>query len=182
MNIPKELFAGDSATWEDDETEDILGGAIDSTWTMKYVIAGSTAVTLTATANGLGWRTSISKTQTETLGAGEFYWQAYAETGTRRETLGRGRITIRQAAVSGASGKTQAQQDLEAVQAAMRAMISGGAVAEYTIGGRSLRKIDMADLIMLEARLKNQVAAEKKAESIANGLGNPSNIFVRFNK
>ena len=181
MNIPKELFAGDSATWQDDPTVDRLGGAIDSTWTLKYVISFPTAVTLTATANGTGWSTDISKAQTGVT-AGDYYWQAYAETGTRRETIGRGRLTIKPAAGTGISGKTQAQQDLDAVQTAMRAIISGGAVAEYTIGGRSLRKLPMSDLIMLEAKLKAEVAAEKKAESIANGFGNPSNVFIRFRK
>jgi len=180
MNIPKQLFAGDSATWLDDPTTDALGGAIDSTWTLKYVISfPTTAVTLTATASGSGWSTTISKTNTAVT-AGDYYWQAYAETGSRRETIGSGILTIKAAAAHDVSGKSQAQQDLDAVQLAMRTMISGGAVAEYTIGGRSLRKIPMTDLIVLESKLKSIVAKEKKAESIANGLGNPSNVFVRF--
>lgn len=179
MNIPKELIAGDSATWLDDPTTDAAGGAINSTWTLKYVISFGTAVTLTATANGTGWTTTLSKTDSA-VAAGDYYWQAYAETGSRRETLGTGRIKIKAAAGSAVTGKSQIQQDLEAVQLAMRTMISGGAVAEYTIGGRSLRKISMTDLIALESKLKAELMREKKAENIANGLGNPSNVFVRF--
>lgn len=181
MKIPSEIFAGDSATWLDDPTTDALGGAIDSTWTLKYVISFGTAVTLTATASGSGWTTTISKAQTG-VAAGDYYWQAYAETGSRRETIGQGSIKIRAAAGNAISGKSQAQQDLDAVQLAMRTMISGGAVAEYSIGGRSLRKIPMADLIVLEGKLKSEVAQEKKAENVKNGLGNPSNVFVRFNR
>ncbi len=182
MNILKEIFAGDSATWDDLPTTDNLGESIDSSnWTLKYVISGAAGLTLTGVTQGSGWRTTITKAETATLGAGNFYWQAYAEfSTTKRVTLGSGRILIRPAAGTAVSGKSQAKQDLEAVQAAVRAMLSGGAVAEYSIGNRSLRKIPIADLLVLESSLKRQVAAEDKAEKIANGLGNPSNIFVRF--
>jgi hypothetical protein len=183
MKIPKELYAGDSAKWDDDPTVDRLGNSIDSVaWTLKYVIAGATALTLTAAPKGSGWETSIAKADTTSLGAGDYFWQAYAESGADRITIGTGRITIKAAAGNNITGKSQIQQDLEAVQAAIRSIISGGAVAEYTIAGRSLRKIPMADLIMLESRLQAKLAAEKKAERIANGLGDPSNIYVRFRK
>jgi hypothetical protein len=39
----------------------------------------------------------------------------------------------------------------------------------------------MAELLQLEGKLKADVAREKQAEMIANGLGNPRNMFVRFN-
>jgi hypothetical protein len=58
--------------------------------------------------------------------------------------------------------------------------VSGGAVAEYTIGTRRLKKMDMADLVMLESRLKAMVMREQKAALIANGLGNPTSLYVRF--
>jgi hypothetical protein len=66
------------------------------------------------------------------------------------------------------------------VQAAIRSMISGGAVAEYTIGSRRLKKMEMADLITLESKLKAEVKREQAASMAANGLGNPHNLFVRF--
>ena len=66
------------------------------------------------------------------------------------------------------------------MQAAIRAIISGGAVAEYTIGSRRLKKMEMTDLLMLESSLKAEVKREQKASLIANGLGNPHNLFVRF--
>ena len=77
-------------------------------------------------------------------------------------------------------GRSQAQQDLDAVQAAIRAIVSGGVVKEYTIGNRSLKKYDMKDLLELESKLKAEVKREQMADLIANGLGNPHNLFVRF--
>jgi hypothetical protein len=182
MKIPSELYAGDSATWLDDATADRLGNSIDSSWTLKYVISGAAALTLTASANGSGWSTSITKAQSTALGAGDFYWQAYVEKASERQTLGSGTIKVKPAAGNSISGKSQTQTDLEAIEAAIRSIISGGAVAEYTIGGRSLRKLPMSDLILLKDRLTARLMAEKKAERIANGLGNPSNIYVRFKR
>jgi len=77
-------------------------------------------------------------------------------------------------------GRTQAEQDLAAVQASIRALINGGAVKQYSIGNRSLTKYDLKDLIMLESQLKAQVKREQAAQLAANGLGNPHNLFVRF--
>ena len=188
MKIPSEITAGDSISWIDDPTSDNLGNPIDSSsWTLKYDFRQKdvTNLTVTAVAYGSGWKTTLSKTQSAAYAGGTLYFQAYAESGSDRVTLGSGSVTIKKN-ISTATNldefRSQAEQDLEAVQAAMRAMISGGAVAEYTIGNRSLRKIPMADLLVMESQLKAQVAREKKAESIKNGLGNPHNVFVRFGR
>ena len=51
---------------------------------------------------------------------------------------------------------------------------------EYTIGNRHLRKMSMTDLLELESRLKARVYREQLQQDMANGLGNPRNLFVRF--
>jgi hypothetical protein len=137
---------------------------------------------VTADADGDGWSSSLTSANTTTLAAGDHYWQAYATKDSRRETLGSGRLRIKPAAGSGVSGKSQDRQDLEAVQAAIRAIIDGGAVQEYTIAGRSLRKMEVQDLIALENRLRVRVYREEKREQLEQGLPNPSNIYVRFKK
>jgi hypothetical protein len=60
--------------------------------------------------------------------------------------------------------------------------MAGGAVQEYRIGTRSLKRYELADLLALESKLKADVARENKAAMIANGLGNPHNLFVRFGR
>jgi hypothetical protein len=77
-------------------------------------------------------------------------------------------------------GRSQTQKDLEAVQAAIRSLMAGGATQEYRIGNRSLKRYDLADLLALESRLKAQVARENKAQIIDSGLGDPNNLFIRF--
>jgi len=99
-------------------------------------------------------------------------------------TLGAGQIEVlpalSYAGTPGAfDGRSQAQQDLEAVQAAIRAIISGQA-KQYSIGSRSFTKLDLGELMERESRLKAEVKREQMASLIANGQGNPHNLFVRF--
>ena len=186
MNIPKQLRAGDSITWTENPFSDAQFGAIDSaTWTLTVAIRGGVSEDIVgeAEASSKGWTFEIDLDTTANFQVGIVYWQAYAEKDGSRVTVGSGQIRVLAnigAASSSYDGRSQAVKDLEAVQAAMRAMISGGAIQDYTIGNRSVRKMTMADLITLENKLKREVADESVAESIANGLGNPRNLFVRF--
>lgn len=188
MKIPSQIRAGDSATWRDQPTKDNLGNSIDSgSWTLNYALRqGSTALTLTASPfAGGAWQTTITKTQSETLVAGALFFQAYAENGSQRVTLGSGQVQVfvdlTSVAAGAYEGRSQAQQDLDGVDAAIRALVTGGAKA-YTIGGRSVTKTDMTELLLWRDRLVAIVASEQKANRLANGLGNPSNVFVRFRR
>jgi hypothetical protein len=185
MRIPAKITQGDSLTWDDSSTVDNLGNTLSAPdWTLKYAFRGASVLDLTAQQDGDGWSTSISSAQTIALTPGFYYWQAYVEKDSERKTLGSGRVEILKNLASISSGtydgRTQARQDLDAVQAAMRAMISGGAVQEYTIGNRSFRKMSLEDLRTLESQLKYAVALEEKEEKIKAGLGDPMSLFVRF--
>lgn len=186
MNIPSELVAGDSYTWKDSATADNLGNTIDSSWTLAYALRGSSNLTLTSSTDGSGWSTSITAVQSAALAPGDYFFHAYATSGSDRKTLGTGQIKIKPnlAAVSTTNfdGRSQIKQDLDAVQAAIRAIISGGAVQQYTIGNRSLTKMKMAELLELESKIKADYSREQKAEKMAQGLGNPDNLYVRFKK
>jgi hypothetical protein len=185
MKIPGTITAGDSVTWNDVPGRDNLGNLIDSSaWALTYEIKGPTVLTIQGVASPPGWKTSLTALQTKDFVAGVYYFQAYAtNSGLDRVTLGSGQFTVTPNLAGQDTpydGRSQNQKDLDAVQNAMRAMISGGAISEYTVAGRSVRKMPMADLIAIESRLKLAVSRERKRQDIANGLGNPSNIFVRF--
>ena len=188
-NIPATIRAGDTVTWRDDAAADGLGNAVTSgSWSQSYFLRSATAgagLTVASTSYGSGWETTISATSSAALAAGSWYWQARATSGANALTLGSGSLTILAAlnytgAPGAFDGRSQARQDLDAVQAAIRSMISGGAVKRYTIGSRQLEKISLAELIELENRLKAEVAKEEAAQRMANGLGDPRNLFVRF--
>ena len=189
MNIPAQIRAGDTVTWRDEAARDNLGNAItSSSWTLTYYLRTNTAsegATVVGTAYGSGWELSIAAGTSGAFDAGTWFWQAIATAGSDKVTVGAGQLTV-QAALNytgtpGAfDGRSQAQKDLDAVQAAMRSIIAGGAVAEYSIGSRRLKKMEMADLIQLEGKLKAEVKREQAATMVANGLGSPHNLFVRF--
>lgn len=184
VKIPARLTCGDSLTWFDCATRDNLGNEISSPdWTLTYAIRGASSLTLTAVDDEGRWKTAISAVQSAALTAGVYFWQAFATKGSERVTLGSGQITLEKnlaTAADGFDGRSQAAQDLAAVQAAIRAMISGGAVAEYTIGNRQIRKMSLESLLVLESRLKAEVVRERRAEKIAAGLGDPNRLLVRF--
>jgi hypothetical protein len=189
VNIPATIRAGDTVKWRDDGGRDNLGNTIDSSsWSLTYYLRTNTAsegATVTGTAYGLGWEFTIPAATSAAFDGGVWFWQAVAEQGSEKATLGAGQLEVLAAlqysGTPGAfDGRTQLQQDLDAVQAAIRTLISGGAVKQYSIGGRSLTKYELSDLLALESQLKAQVKREQAAQLQANGLGNPHNLFVRF--
>lgn len=190
MNFPARITEGDTVKWRDDAASDALGNPITSAnWTLKYYFRfnrNNHGATATGTAYGQGWEFTLSATTTDGFHADDTgYWQAVATKGSEAITLGAGQFQIdANLAYTGTpaaiDNRSQAQKDLDAVQAAIRAQISGGAVAEYSIGTRRLKKMEMADLLTLEAKLKSEVKREQAATMVANGLGSPHNLFVRF--
>ena len=69
---------------------------------------------------------------------------------------------------------------METIEAAIRTLISGGAIKEYKIGNRNAKKYELAELLTLKSQYKVELVREKQAETMANGLGNPRATFVRF--
>lgn len=190
MNIPAQIRAGDTVKWRDVAGADAFGSPVSSGagWTLTYYLRfdkNNEGATVIGTTYGQGWEFTISQATSTTFDAGQWYWQAEATKSGEHITLGAGQLEVL-AGLSYAGtpaafdGRSQAQQDLDAVQAAIRALVSGGVVQEYTIGNRRLKKYELSDLMQLEAKLKAEVKREQQAELIANGLGNPHNLFVRF--
>lgn len=159
---------------------------------LTYFLRTNTAsegATIAGTPFDSGWEFIISAGTSVGFDAGIWYFQAIATAlvGGEKTTLGTGQVEVlpnlSYAGAPGAfDGRSQAQKDLEAVQGAIRSLMSGGAVQEYRIGTRSLKRYELADLLALESKLKADVTRENKAAMIANGLGNPHNLYVRFGR
>lgn len=183
MNIPALIYAGDTVQWSE------LATPLYSspTWTRTVSLRHATdadALNVVGVPDGVGgWDFTITATQSAALGAGTVYWQDYATNGATRNTLGNGTIGVKAnlAAATGTfDGRTQAQIDLDAVRAAMRAIVTGGATQQYSIGNRSLTKMSMPDLIALETKLKADVAREARADRLAKGMNSGRAVYVRF--
>jgi hypothetical protein len=185
MGVPTSIYAGDTVKFNIPATPDY---ASNQSWVGTFVLkhdSGNDALSITGVADGSGgWNFTLSTAQTAALTRDPHWFQLYVAKAGERFTLEQGSLTIIGnigAAGNHYDGRSQAQIDLEAVQAEMRGRLNGGNGAqEYTIGNRSLKKIPMADLISLESKLKADVAREKRAERIAKGLDSGRAVYVRF--
>lgn len=191
VKIPSTIRAGDTILWRDEPGRDALQRPISpSTHSLTYYLRTNTnaeGASVTGVADGDSWLFTIPSATSAGFDVGTWYFQAVATANAdqAKTTMGAGQITVQPAlSYSGTpgafDGRSQAQKDLDAVTAAIRSLMSGGAVQEYRIGGRSLKRYDLSDLLVLQSRLKAEVAREQKANMIANGLGNPHSVFVRF--
>lgn len=191
MQIPAKIIQGDTIVWRDIPAKDSLGNQIAAPdWTLTYYFNGPTQFSAVAIANNDGWQVTLTSAQTTAMtpivskGDPEnYFWQATASKGSEKVTLGTGTLKVLQnlaTAPAGYDGRTEAEKNLAAVQATIKARISGGVVHEYMIGTRRLKNEPMSELLVLESRLKLMVSKEHQEEAIANGLGDPRNTFVRF--
>lgn len=189
MTIPAAIRAGDTVAWTLAATTDALGNSISSaSWTLttyfRTAVSGEAVTAVGVADSSGGWTFTITAGTTAGMDAGTWYWQAVATDGSSTITIGSGSLTVQPSlAYSGTAaafdGRSQAQQDLNAVQTAIRGIISGKA-KQYTIGSRNFTSLDLPALMQRESQLKAIVAKEKAAESVAAGLGDPRRVFVRF--
>ena len=183
------IYAGDTVVFDVPAFKDAIGTPIDSgTYTLTWYARTNTAsegATIVGVAEGTGWRVTVPAATTTGFDAGLWTWQAIATYTTLQYTAGRGQFTVKASAYyTGTPGafddRSRAEIDLSYVEAAIRTLAQGGMVQEYSIGGRSLRRYKMAELLQLRDDLKNEIAMERKAEKIRQGLGNPGLAKVRF--
>lgn len=186
MTIPALIHAGDTVKWNQPATD--LYSSADG-WVGTFVLrhqTGNDSLSLTGVADGSGgWNYTITAVQSAGLHPETHWWQSVVTKAAERFTLGNGStIVAANMPASGATydGRSQAQQDLDALRAEMRARISGGSVLEYSIGNRSLKKMPMPDLIALESKLKADVTTENRRRRIAEGLDSGSAVYIRFGR
>lgn len=189
--LPLRVTAGDTIRWSEPPVnrsgEDVRSSEWGCTMYFRFnatheglTVSGSPA------ADG-SWSFVISANTSSAMDAGTWYWQRRFQRVAEVFTEGKGTLEVDQSLVYSGQpgaydGRSQAKKDLEAVQQAIRAIVSGGAVQEYTIGSRTLKKMKLSELIQLESKLKADVVRENRAEALANGLGDPRKLYVRFRR
>ena len=190
MKFPKTFRAGDYVQWRLPSTTDNFNDPISSPdWSVTYyfrTIAEFEGASTTSTAYLDGFQFSLASNVTETFEVGSWFYQAVADkSGAQKQTIATGQFKVLPSlSFSGSNpeaidGRTQLQKDYDAIEETIRALISGGLVKKYKIGNRDVEKYELTELIMLRDKYKAMLVREKKAEMIANGLGNPHNLYVR---
>jgi hypothetical protein len=191
MTVPATIRAGTTVGWVEPPAVDLDGNAATSaSWTLISYLRTNTnhegaTVTGTARADG-GWNMAITATTSSGFDAGTWYWETRITSGATVLTVGSGTTQVLPGLnytgqPAAFNGQSQAEQDLVAVQAAIRSIVSKGAKS-YTIGSRKFDAADLAQLMQRESQLKAIVARERAAEKVAAGLGDPRSLFVRFGR
>ena len=184
--IPSIVAAGTTITWRDDDTTVPFDqNATSADWTLTYYLrsAVSGAHTVTGSAYNNGWELVISAADSASFYDGEWSWEAVVSKGSEKFRLGQGTIEVKQSlSYTGTAGaidtRSQNKIDRDNIKAALRKFQDG--MQEYSIGGRTYKRIHRNDLAAELDRLNGIVMREDIAEKVAQGLGNPSRFFVRF--
>lgn len=184
MTIPASFIYNETPTWLDDSFTDSVTGVVytSATHTLIYVMAGPIAspVTLTATANGLGWTTTLGVVNSALMLAGLYGWQAVVSAAGFRKVKATGNLVVLpDLALAGANydARTNYEKALDIWKAALTAVTSSP-VREYQIGNRRMSYRDLKEITGMIQFLTAQVATEKASTS----AGKSRNLLVRFNR
>ncbi len=168
MPEPTELTAGTTAKWTK-SLPDYPAGE----WTLVYALrSANDKLDVTATANGTDYDVTITATESDTLSAGRYAWQAVVSKGDETYLADQGFLTVKKllSAADTFDPRTQNEKNLEALDAVIAGKASAD-VLEYTINGRQLRRYPIKELIALRNHYAALVASEKAALRNKQGGG-----------
>lgn len=126
----------------------------------------------------------ISATDSDTLSAGDYWWQAVATKGSERCTVASGQFTVTPSLEEQASGY-DGRSHVKKVLDALNAMLEKRATLDqqsYSIQGRSLSRMSIEDLYTWRDKYQRMYDAERERERIQQGMGNGRKVQIRFNQ
>lgn len=164
--IPTTMVQGDSYSWEESESDYPA-----STWTIHYTLVNaSERIAFNSIADGDNHDFALTTTITAAWKPGDYNYTRYATDGTDRTTLTNGSVTINPDFIIASDQRSHSKKVLDAIEAVIeeRATVDQ---EEYSINGRSLKRMTIKDLIYFRNYYANKVRCE-------NGLNNK--VWVRF--
>lgn len=173
--VPAKLVAGDTWAWTRDLPE-----YPRPTWTATYYFENK-AKTFNVAGSGSGSVHSFSIAAATTVGfpAGRYFYRLRVSDGTTVQTIEEGfsEVAFDPAAPGTRDTRTWARRTLEALEATIEGRATSDQLS-MSIAGRSLSRLQPAELMDWRDRLREEVRAEDQAA--AAGLGR--NIKVRFGR
>ena len=144
---------------------------------------GSAKFTIVGSDNGDNYHL-FSKLASETTAyvEGNYNYAMVAVNGTSSYQLESGFIKVKpnfQTAVGGLDSRPTLTKTLEALEKAILGIASAEEM-EYSIGSKSIKRMDMAQMLVNRGRLKALIKQEENEERINSGLGNNKNVYLRF--
>lgn len=168
--VPATVRAGDTLKFD----PQVCGYPSSDGWTLKFKCTGTAGVfeIVASPDDDGGYSVEVAATTTKDYVTGRYQWLGYVVgLSGERYTLQQGEIEVLQdlaAATNPVDTRSQSQRILDAIDS----LIEGRAAAdvdEYTIGGRTLRKMSIENLLMWREYYANKVSAEKAASGVKTG-------------
>ena len=174
---PSSVNAGDTWRW----TRSLADYPASAGWALSYTLINASAkITVNASASGDDHAVTVAAATTAGYAAGTYDWRARVSRAGEVYTVGEGRLTVRNAfSAATFDARTHARKTLDAIEAVIEGRASSS-TAEYTIAGRSLKHIPVADLLALRDKYRAEVLREDAAAAVAAGLPDRRRVFVRF--
>lgn len=173
---PSTLIAGDTWRW----TVSLPDFPAGQGYTATYQFTGKTSLGFTATPNVSDgtYSVSVPSSSTSVVGAGPYRWALrVTDDGSNVLTARSGHVLVlaNPAVSSGADASSHAEQMLALIEAELQARVtgSGASTISYSIEGRSITKMTLAELYSLRAKYKGEVSRQ------ANG-GRSAPIKIAF--
>jgi len=153
-------------------------------WTLTYSLRGAGRIDLVAVAEGDDYRLQATAAVTAAWLPGQYAYTATVAKDDDRYTVATGATTVTAdltQAQEGYDPRTVAEKALADAEAALAAYnASRGMVKKYSIGARSMEFNTSSEILEVISYWRLRVANEQTRASIAQGLGNPRNLKVRF--
>tara|TARA_B100000927_G_C16266632_1_gene389701 strand:- start:95 stop:673 length:579 start_codon:yes stop_codon:yes gene_type:complete len=189
--FPSKIRAGDFIQWKLNATNDVYGNPISSPdWTVSYFLRtnkSKVGTSVQSTADGDDFKFEIPSSTTVQFSQGDWFYQAVAsKSGNQKQTIATGKFTVLPSLeFTGTTprpfdGRSDTRKTLDLINKAIDDIVANGGVQEYKIGTRSAKKYELGELYILRTKYLAQLRLEEQAETMANGLGNPRAMFVRF--
>lgn len=184
---PNEFYIGDKIEWDIETFQngfDITDFPSSSYTLTYYFWSSGTAVTsANAAANGTTYRMTILPATSNNYTAGFYKYKAqvYNAAGTEKYTVREGTFEI--LAKPSSMVATDARSHIKKVHELIKSLLEGRVTKEadsISIGGRSLTRIPIPELIKLERQYSYLVKNEEKQEKINKGIESGNKILVRF--
>lgn len=181
---PAELIAGDLWTWK---RTDLGSDYLNSLYTLTYKLrpegaTTGTTLTITATASGADYLVSVAAATTAGYAAGEYNWSAFItrDSDSERFQVDYGTLTVKpDLAVATTDPRSHAKITLDALESVIEDRATKDQMS-YSIGGRSLSRMSVDDLLKFRNTYRAEVKKEDRAEARRNGKGNKGRVLVRF--
>lgn len=144
---PSVIAAGDTLAFY------VAGGATpaDDGWTGTATLYGPATAAATVTAYGADFLVTFPASVTAAAGAGDYRFAVMATKATARHTIATGsvRLAVNPGTVATSGGLEHCQRTLTVINAAIEGRLTAD-MESYSVAGRSITKISIAELVKLQ--------------------------------